>query len=112
MLHINNELKKYIMKQAVKTIVDSIEKEINTILNEGNIESNNYGVEQEFEYGTFNYDVSYNMKDNPFLDEWDVLFAEIEIEVKSVTVTNENSKVLTNLSTEVFNQLETTYTNY
>jgi len=100
------------MKAAVKALVDSIEKEVNTIINEGDIECNNYGIEQDFEFGTFTYDVSHNIRDNPFLDEWDVLFAEIEIEVKSVSVTNENNKVLTNLSNEVFNQLEDNYTNY
>lgn len=100
------------MKQAVRKILDSIEKEVTYIINEGNIECNNYGIEKEFEFGSFTYDVSYNIKDNPFLDEWDVLFAEIEIEIKSVTITNENSKTLINLSNEVFNQLELTYTNY
>ena len=96
------------MKQSVKTIVDSIEKEIiDTILI--NAEKSAYGVEQDIELGKFTYDIMLN-------DRWHKMEERrnhlLSLEVKSVTVTNENSKVLTNLSTEVFNQLETTYTNY
>ena len=96
------------MKQSVKTIVDSIEKEIiDTILI--NAEKSAYGVEQDIELGKFTYDIMLN-------DSWHKMEERrnhlLSLEVKSVTVTNENSKVLTNLSTEVFNQLETTYTNY
>ena len=96
------------MKQAVKTIVDSIEKEtIDTILI--NAEKSAYGVVQEIELGKFTYDIVLN-------DSWHKMEERrnhlLSLEVKSVTVTNENSKKLTNLSNEVFNQLETTYTNY
>lgn len=96
------------MKQSVKTIVDSIEKVIiDTILL--NAEKSAYGVEQDIELGKFTYDIVLN-------DSWHKMEERrnhlLSLEVKSVTVTNENSKVLTNLSTEVFNQLETTYTNY
>ena len=100
------------MKQAVKTILDSIEKEIMYLIENPDYESNQYGVSQDFEFGSFIYDFSINRIDNPYLDEWDTESYNIEIEVKIVNVTNENSKVLTNLSNEVFNQLETTYTNY
>mgnify|MGYP006338563747 FL=1 len=96
------------MKQSVKTIVDSIEKVIiDTILL--NAEKSAYGVEQDIELGKFTYDIVLN-------DNWHKMEERrnhlLSLEVKSVTVTNENSKVLTNLSTEVFNQLELTYTNY
>lgn len=96
------------MKQSVKTIVDSIEKEIiDTILI--NAEKSAYGVEQEVELGKFTYDIMLNDSWNKFDEERNHF---LTLEVKSVTVTNENSKVLTNLSNEVFNQLELTYTNY
>jgi len=96
------------MKQSVKTIVDSIEKEIiDTIL--VNAEKSEYGVEQEVELGKFTYDIMLNDSWNKFDEERNHF---LTLEVKSVTVTNENSKTLTNLSNEVFNQLETTYTNY
>ena len=96
------------MKQSVKTIVDSIEKVIiDTILL--NAEKSAYGVEQDIELGKFTYDIMLN-------DSWHKMEERrnhlLSLEVKSVSVTNENSKPLTNLSTEVFNQLETTYTNY
>lgn len=98
------------MKQSVKTIVDSIEKEINTIMD--NAECPEIHKEVDFEFGTFEYEISIETIPNEFLDPWDSESLESTLEVKSVTVTNENSKVLTNLSNEVFNQLETTYTNY
>ena len=96
------------MKQSVKTIVDSIEKEIiDTILI--NAEKSAYGVVQEIELGKFTYDIMLN-------DSWHKMEERrnhlLSLEVKSVAVTNENSKTLPNLSTEVFNQLEITYTNY
>ena len=95
------------MKQSVKTIVDSIEKEINTILD--NADHSEQGAIQDFEFGTFTYDLTIN-------DDWDkweeARNNKIELYLLYVDVTNENSKVLTNLSTEVFNQLEITYTNY
>ena len=95
------------MKQAVKTIVDSIEKEINTILESA--EKSEYVADKDFEFGGFEYEIDLN-------DSWnkweEVRNNYLSLEVKSVSVTNENSKTLTNLSTEVFNQLETTYTNY
>ena len=96
------------MKKSVKTIVDSIEKEIidNILINS---EKTEFGVVQEIELVKFTYDIMLN-------DSWHKMEERrnhlLSLEVKSVTVTNENSKVLTNLSTEVFNQLETTYTNY
>jgi len=96
------------MKQAAKTIVDSIEKVIiDTILL--NTEKSAYGVEQDIELGKFTYDIVLNDNWCKWTNERNYL---LTLEVKSVSVTNENSKVLTNLSTEVFNQLETTYTNY
>ena len=96
------------MKQSVKTIVDSIEKVIiDTILL--NAEKSAYGVEQDIELVKFTYDIVLN-------DSWHKMEERrnhlLSLEVKSVTVTNKNSKVLTNLSNEVFNQLETIYTNY
>ena len=96
------------MKQSVKTIVDSIEKEIidNILINS---EKTEFGVVQENELVKFTYDIMLN-------DNWHKMEERrnhlLSLEVKSVTVTNENSKTLTNLSTEVFNQLEITYTNY
>ena len=96
------------MKKSVKTIVDSIEKEIidNILINS---EKTELGVVQEIELGKFTYDIMLN-------DSWHKMEERrnhlLSLEVKSVAVTNENSKVLTNLSTEVFNQLEITYTNY
>ncbi len=47
------------MKQSVKTIVDSIEKEIiDTILI--NAEKSAYGVEKDVELGKFTYDIVLN----------------------------------------------------
>ena len=96
------------MKQSVKKIVDSIEKEIidNILINS---EKTEFGVEQEIELGKFTYDIMLN-------DSWHKMEERrnhlLSLEVKSVSVTNENSKTLPNLSNEVFNQLEITYTNY
>jgi len=98
------------MKQSVQTIIDSIEKEINTIMD--NAENSVYNGEIEFQYGKFTYELFCDMVFDALRDPWDADEINKDLEVKSVTVTNENSKVLTNLSTEVFNQLETTYTNY
>jgi hypothetical protein len=95
------------MKAAVKTLVDSIEKEIQYILDSA--EKTDYNAQYEFEFGYFEYQIDLN-------DPWDK-YAEarnnyLTLEVKSVTVTNEDSKYLENLSNEVFNQLEDNYTNY
>jgi len=98
------------MKQSVNTIVDSIEKKINIMMSDHTYYE--YYREEDFEFGTFTYELNYTKVPNPIIDPWDNLEEEITIEIKSVTVTNEDSKPLTNLSTEVFNQLETTYTNY
>ena len=99
------------MKASIKTIVDSIEKEVNYIIE--NYNNFGYEGEKDFEYGTFNYEMQ-TINKKSIGGEWDEILNEtfIKIEVQSVDVTNENSKILTNLSTEVFNQLETTYTNY
>lgn len=96
------------MKQSVKTIVDSIELEIidNILIN---AEKSAFGVEQDVELGKFTYDIMLNDSWNKWEEQRNHL---LTLEVKSVTVTNENSKTLTNLSNEVFNQLEETYTNY
>lgn len=95
------------MKPVVKTLVDSIEKEIRIILE--NAEMSLYDVSKDFEFGNFTYNIMLN-------DEWDKWEDRrnhfLRLEVKSVTVTNENNKTLTNLSNEVFNQLEDNYTNY
>ena len=99
------------MKAAIKTIVDSIEKEVNYIIE--NYNNFGYEGEKDFEYGTFNYEMQ-TINKKSIGGEWDEILNEtfIKIEVQSVDVTNENSKTLTNLSNEVFNQLETSYTNY
>lgn len=102
------------MKNVIKTLVNIIDKEINWIMNHRGIDKNDYGVEEEFDYGKIIYDVSYNEKEKKYPDDWDMcpFDIEIEIEVKNVEITNENGKLLTNLSNEVFNQLEEVYTNY
>ena len=95
------------MKTAIKKIVDSIEKEVNYIIeNYNNFE---YEGEKYFEYGTFTYKME-KINKKSIGGEWDEILNEtfIKISVQGVCVTNENSKTLT----EVFNQLETTYTNY
>ena len=99
------------MKASIKTIVDSIEKEVNYIIE--NYNNFGYEGEKDFEYGTFNYEMQ-TINKKSIGGEWDEILNEtfIKIEVQSVDVTNENSKTLTNLSNEVFNQLETSYTNY
>jgi len=101
------------MKQSVKTIVDSIEKEIEYVKKNSHLFDTAPAYEKEFDYGKFTFEIDITNK-KVVGGEWDEILNEtyIKIEPKSVTVTNENSKVLTNLSTEVFNQLETTYTNY
>lgn len=99
------------MKTAIKTIVDSIEKEVNYIIeNYNNFENEG---EKDFEYGTFNYEME-TINKKSIGGEWDEILNEtfVKINVISVDVTNENSKTLTNLSNEVFNKLELTYTNY
>ncbi len=96
------------MKQVVQTIVDSIEKEIidNILINS---EKSEFGVEKDLELGKFTYDIM-------LTDNWskyeEARLHNLTLEVKSVTITNENNKVLANLSNEVFNQLENNYTNY
>jgi hypothetical protein len=96
------------MKQSVKALVDSIEQEIidNILVN---AEKSEFGVEKDLELGKFTYDIMLN-------DSWtkweEARNNYLTLEVKSVSVTNENNKVLTNLSKEVFNQLENNYTNY
>jgi hypothetical protein len=96
------------MKAAVKALVDSIEQEIidNILVN---AEKSEFGVEKDLELGKFTYDIMLN-------DSWtkweEARNNYLTLEVKSVYVTNENNKVLTNLSKEVFNQLEDNYTNY
>jgi hypothetical protein len=96
------------MKAAVKALVDSIEQEIidNILVN---AEKSEFGVEKDLELGKFTYDIMLN-------DSWtkweEARNNYLTLEVKSVSVTNENNKVLTNLSKEVFNQLEDNYTNY
>jgi hypothetical protein len=96
------------MKAAVKALVDSIEQEIidNILVN---AEKSEFGVEKDLELGKFTYDIMLN-------DSWtkweEARNNYLTLEVKSVSVTNENNKVLTNLSKEVFNQLENNYTNY
>lgn len=101
------------MKQSVQTIVDSIEEEIEYIKKNSYLYINNMLHERDFDYGKFTFEIESNNKKS-IGGEWDEVITEtlVKITPKSVTVTNENSKVLTNLSTEVFNQLETTYTNY
>lgn len=96
------------MKQAVKKIVDSIEKEIidNILINS---EKTEFGVEKEIELGKFTYDIMLTDNWSKMEDRRNHL---LSLEVKSVTVTNENNKVLANLSNEAFNQLETIYTDY
>ncbi len=100
------------MKAAVKKLVDSIEKEIMYLIENPEYESNQYGIIKDFEFGNFSYDFSINEVPDKFREHWESIEYNIEIEVKSVIVTNENNKVLTNLSNEVFNQLEENYTNY
>lgn len=95
------------MKQSVKTLVDSIEKEIRIILDNAEHSQNYYST--HFDFGIINYNLEIN-------DEWDKWEEErkneVTLYINYVDVLNENCKVLTNLSTEVFNQLETNYTNY
>jgi len=100
------------MKQSVKTIVDSIEKEIEYIKKNLHL-YDNLLHERDFEYGTFYFEVE-SINKKSIGGEWDEILNETfaTITLNCVEVTNENSKTLTNLSTEVFNQLETTYTNY
>ena len=95
------------MKALVKTIVDSIEKEIYRIIDNAEHSETNENI--EFDFGVFEYNLEFD-------DSWDKWEEHrnrnLTLYINEVTVTNENSKTLTNLSTEVFNQLETTYTNY
>ena len=95
------------MKQAVKTIVDSIEKEISIILDNAEHSENDYSI--HFDFGIINY----NLEFDDSWDKWEeARNRNIDLYVNYVDVLNENSKLLTKLSNEVFNQLETTYTNY
>ena len=101
------------MKQAVKTIVDSIEKEIDLIKENIYLYDNNSKNERDFEFGTLFFELEILNKKS-IGGEWDEILNEtfVTITPDYIDVTNENSKVLTNLSNEVFNQLELTYTNY
>ena len=95
------------MKKSVKTIVDSIEKEIDRIIDNAEHSATNEVI--EFDFGKFEYNLEFD-------DSWDKWEEHrnrnLTLYINDVTVTNENSKTLPNLSTEVFNQLEITYTNY
>lgn len=101
------------MKQSVKTIVDSIEKEIEYVKENSYLFQDSTYQNRDFEFGNFDFEIEIYEK-REIGGEWDEIltYERIRIEVTKVTVTNEDSKVLTNISTEVFNQLETTYTNY
>lgn len=95
------------MKQAVKTIVDSIEKEIDYIIDNAEHSETNKLI--DFEFGK----IEYNLEFDDSWDKWEEhRNRNLTLFINYVDVTNENSKVLTNLSNEVFNQLETNYTNY
>ena len=95
------------MKQSVKTIVDSIEKEIDRIIDNAEHSATNEVI--EFDFGKFEYNLEFDDSWNKWEEHRN---RNLTLYINDVTVTNENSKVLTNLSTEVFNQLEITYTNY
>lgn len=99
------------MKQSVKTIVESIEKEIDYIMERQDTYRNQ--TEEDFKYGKIEFEIKISEKDS-YGGEWDEVLSDTYIAITpiSVTVTNENNKTLTNLSNEVFNQLELTYTNY
>lgn len=101
------------MKQSVKTIVDSIEKEIEYIKENSHLFDTEPSYEREFNYGKFTFEIEIKLVHSVGGD-WDEQIVDelIKIDFKSVTVTNENNKALINLSNEVFNQLEITYTNY
>ncbi len=92
---------------AMCNILNAIHKEIDFQLQ--NAETTSYGKIVKFEYGTMEIDIDIN-------DSWDkweeVRNNNIRLEVKSVNVTNENDKTLTNLSNKIFNELEQFYTNY
>jgi hypothetical protein len=99
------------MKAAVKKLVDSIEKEIQYIIE--NYEVYKYEISKDFDFGTIFFSLSVN-EISEYGGEWDEILnsCEIDLELNYVDVTNENNKVLTNLSNEVYNQLEENYTNY
>lgn len=100
-------------KQSVKTIVEAIEKEIDFIMNNSHLYEYAPVYQIDFDYGNFTFEIEIHEKNEIGGEDDEFLRSEkIRIEVKSVTVTNENSKTLTSLSNEVFNQLELTYTNY
>jgi len=99
------------MKQSAKTIVEAIEKEIEYLKNNSYLFE--HSNEKDFEFGKLYFEIEVHERVGVG-GEWDEVITEtlVKITPKSVTVTNENSKVLTNLSNEVFNQLEDNYTNY
>lgn len=101
------------MKTSVKTILDSIEKEIEYVKENSYLFEDSTYQNRDFEFGNFDFEIDTYIK-NEIGGEWDEFLSSerITIIVTKVTVTNKNCKVLTNLSNEVFNQLETTYTNY
>jgi len=101
------------MKQSVKTIVDSIEKEIEYVKENSYLFEDSTYQNRDFEFGNFDFEIDTYIKNEIGGEPNEFLSSErITIIVTKVTVTNENSKVLTNISNEVFNRLETTYTNY
>lgn len=99
------------MKQSVKTIIEAIENEINYIINNHEVYKNE--TSKDFDFGTIFFSILVN-EISEYGGEWDEILnsVQVDLEVNYVDVTNENSKTLTNLSNEVFNQLETNYTNY
>lgn len=99
------------MKNAVKTLVDIVEKEINNLIDKEYIYLNE--TETDFEYGKIYFEMSAKNKQEVGSEEDEILnHRYVRLEFKDVEITNENGKVLTNLSNEVFNQLEEVYTNY
>ena len=69
--------------------------------------------EKDFEFGKLFFEIETHERIEVGGDWDEVISTErVKITPKSVDITNENSKTLTNLSNEVFNQLETSYTNY
>lgn len=95
------------MKNAIRIIVSEIENEISNIIEKA--ENSEVGSVAETSHGSFVYDLNYKEVKSLYDRHWDKANILICLEVKSVKITNENSKVLPDISNEVFNQLEEYY---
>ena len=98
------------MKKAIEKIVNSLVDSFNYTLDNTNITGK---ITDFFEFGTYTIEVVRNSKKEIGGEPDEVLHYDYaKIIVNSVSITNENSKHLTNVTEAVLAELDNEYTNY